>query len=407
MPFISPRTTGLAIKKKFASLGNVNVSPSARADVAVTPRGLGRMIVKAADVLGVNGVGLGASARNDIAVGDLAALERVLNRAKEILERNVEVQPLSPGRNNLAGATVGGRYAVFAGGTTPVRSDAVDAYSASLVRTVPEKLSYAREMGVYGAAPVGDYILLTSGYARGVFEAYNSSLVRTVLAEATPVGTYVLGSVGSYAVAVGPNITPANSVYSYNESLSRNYMGLISHTMITDDATALSMRGFVLFAGYRNSLDVDVFNEALARVPVDGLSRTAPSAMCASVGDYGFIAGGTNSNPYNASVDVYDTALVRSTVDPLTQGRYDGVGVSVGDWVLIAGGNRSSANATEVVDAYNSALVKRPITYMSQPRVFAAGASVGNYAIVAGGSPVSSLASLDIYDKDLNHRHSA
>ena len=69
--------------------------------------------------------------------------------------------PLSAGRYNLAGASVG-NYALFAGGFGSGEQSAVDAYNTSLTRSIPTTLSVARNQ--LAGASVGNYALFAGGY---------------------------------------------------------------------------------------------------------------------------------------------------------------------------------------------------------------------------------------------------
>ena len=133
------------------------------------------------------------------------------------LTKYTNTMGLSVARYDLAGASVG-NYAIFAGGRS---SGAVDAYDASLTRTVPEALSSARER--MAATSVGGYAIFQGGCSdtganvRGT-DYYDASLTRTVLTADEPSRQYhAATTIGKYAIFAGGATggTQANHAWAY------------------------------------------------------------------------------------------------------------------------------------------------------------------------------------------------
>ena len=228
-------------------------------------------------------------------------------------------------------AALAGEYAVFAGGdSVDGKYDAVSAvataYSRSLVRSVPNKLSVARKS--LAAASVGGYAVFAGGRNAAEYsgrtdyatvDAYNASLTRT-----TPTGL----------------------------SVARSGMG------------AASVGGYALFGGgvvltsqwqYKYYSTVDAYNASLTRTTPTGLSVARSGMGATSVGGYALFGGGVvetldlmgnNSIKNFATVDVYTEYLTKSTGQSLPSARYYLAAAAIGDYALFAGGSFYNGSVT-------------------------------------------------------------
>lgn len=120
-------------------------------------------------------------------------------------------------KDNLAGASVG-NYALFAGGSNGSgHLDSVDAFNGSLTRTIVSTLG-EKKYGMAGIS-IGDYAVFAGGVGNKnqstkSVEAYNQSLVKTVLSDLPAAGSPVSSKAGQYALfALGSNL------HLYNEKL--------------------------------------------------------------------------------------------------------------------------------------------------------------------------------------------
>ena len=121
---------------------------------------------------------------NNCIIGDKNAVSKITNPTA-----------LSNARRDLA-ATAIGNYALFGGGYTGNSSgNTVDAYDASLTRTIPTVLSNARR-GL-AATTIGNYALFSGGSYLNTVDAYDTSLIRT-----TPTALSI-GRDGLAATAIG------------------------------------------------------------------------------------------------------------------------------------------------------------------------------------------------------------
>jgi hypothetical protein len=150
---------------------------------------------------------------NNYIIGDKNAVSKITNPTA-----------LSNARRDLA-ATAIGNYALFGGGYTDNSSgNTVDAYDASLTRTIPTVLSNAR--GGLAATTIGNYALFGGGYTTSarvtVVDAYDTSLTRTTPTAlsigrdglaATAIGNYALFG-GGYRD--GSNVNTVDAYANFN-----------------------------------------------------------------------------------------------------------------------------------------------------------------------------------------------
>ena len=176
-------------------------------------------------------------------------------------------------------AALAGEYAVFAGGdSVDGKYDAVSAvataYSRSLVRNVPNKLSVARKS--LAAASVGGYAVFAGGRNAAEYsgrtdyatvDAYNASLTRT-----TPTGLSVARS-GMGATSVGGYALFGGGVVETLDLMGNNSI--------------------------KNFATVDVYTEYLTKSTGQSLPSARYYLAAAAIGDYALFAGGRF---YNGSV---------------------------------------------------------------------------------------------------------
>lgn len=232
---------------------------------------------------------------------------------------------LSSGRYYPVGARVGS-YALFAGGTpgsggllaiAPVNT--VDAYNASLTRSIPTAMSVARDS--FAGASVGNYALFAGGgrYIDGDFEeittvnAYNASLTRS-----TPTGL----------------------------SAARAYLSGASHA-----THAIFTGGMVGFSTYVHT--VDAYNASLTRSTPAQLPAAEEAPQAARAGDYVVVARGVSQLAY-----AYDASLTLSVAaKPLSNAGQGMAAGTIGDSAFFAGGYQGDALApTQQVNIYTNEL---------------------------------------------------
>lgn len=259
---------------------------------------------------GVNPSGTGTGRRNAC-----TSINKYLTKASMSLG-------LSKAKSGMGSATIG-NYAIFAGGENDGSLDSVDAFDASLTRTVPTSLSHKRSQ--LAGACTKDYAVFGGGYnnsdERGTdwIDRYDASLTRSTGYFPGTGEPYSLAatSVGKYAIFAGGH--------------EANTPGL---------STAYSVN-----------------NSGTASI-ITSLSQGRGNLTAATLGDYAVFAGGCGA--YNAAtyttIDTYDTSLTRESNISLTVARQSLAAISIGDYVLFGGGdttnNLSSVSPTNAVDIY-------------------------------------------------------
>jgi hypothetical protein len=320
------------------------------------------------------------------------------------------ITSLSVARGDLAAGSVGSYVLFGGGGPNGGYTSVVDAYNTSLTRSTPTALSQARS-GL-AAGSVGNYVLFGGGVAAGanvnsgtfsaVVDAYNASLTRsipTALSFSYP--GHAAGSVGNY-VLFGGGITGSTGwstfsavVEAYNTSLIKSTPTTLS--LARSHLAAGSVGNYVLFGGGQALSDsggreytstVDAYNASLTRSTPTSLSFKRYNSAAGSVGNYVLFGGGNQSSIVNA----YDTSLTRSIPTALSSGREWVKAGSVGSYVLFGGGaeGMSSATVSSIVDIYNTSLTST-LTALSEARYFLAAGSVGNYVLFGGGNSSSTV----------------
>lgn len=336
--------------------------------------------------------------------------------ATGVLEYRGTATPLSIGRHSGAGATLAGKYALFAGGR------AGDTYA---------------DAGWTGSATETDLV-----------EAYDRSLTRINVSEGlknkcmrlagTGVGDYVLFGGGFIDGGNARESTVYSTVTVYDKSLTRiDFSGSIvdgSHL------TAVTLGGHAIFAGGRcinikqnddgtytyyydtPYIGYSIFDSSLTRIPNGGIdggwwgSGARWSMASATVGNYALFGGGrtgTGDSDMSYEVEAIDTSItLHRTVGDLSRKRTDLAAAKVGDYALFAGGytyNNSSFgigtnSSCDTVDAYNSSLTRSAPEALWIPRHDLCGASLGEYALFAGGDykyDSTIRSQVDVYDASL------
>ncbi|PNT91298.1 hypothetical protein [Clostridium thermosuccinogenes] len=268
-----------------------------------------------------------------------------------------------------------GNYALFAGGASSYLSgsdlDNVDAYTVSLVKTTPAKLSVAR--GQAWGAYTSSHALI-GGYRTSV-DTYNASLVRGSAPEmARGLIGMSSGQVGDYAFFAGgfynDDITYYSSdVYAYSSSLVKSILSLSSSRSAM---TVASVANYILFiggVGPRLSTAVDCYNTSLVKVNVDRLpsSDQSPENVAgASNQNYALCIGG-GFETKTAVAHAWNSSLVRTTPPNLTnQNRSrSNAGASHSAYAVFSGGEAFESETyvqAQDVNYYDVNLVRRSAT---------------------------------------------
>ena len=322
--------------------------------------------------------------------------------------------PLSSARSELAGASAGGVYAVFAGGHLATGSTygvaTVDAYNAALTRVDATDLSAASRQ--LQSATTNNYAMFTGGTldnntdtARGTLAAYNSSLTQTKGSLSERRTQIYSTGLGEYGIFAGGN-TAGNyksTVDVFDASLTRTNPGAL--LIEGGCAGAATTAGeYAIFAGGMNArgsnANVSACNTSFTRIKVEDLSGNKSYFYGASNGNYALFAGGMNGS--KTTVDTYDSSLTKVSVDPLSVGRYGYAAVSIGNQVVFAGGLKVKTNGTAdgvsaSIDTYDESLTRNSTLELSEARTSLAGAVVGENALFAGGSNSGSCSTVDVF----------
>lgn len=303
--------------------------------------------------------------------------------------------PLSEGRDNLSGASVG-NYCLFAGGASSIDpTNTVDAYNTSLVRSSPTALSSSRENMCSGS--IGDYALFAGGRDAdavvSTVNAYNASLTRstpTALSVKRAFGGRKGANTGDYLLFAGGETDSDSSktVDAYNKSLTRSTSTALSTA--TYAAAGGSVGDYALFAGgedanYNYISTVVAYNKSLTKSTPTALSVARNKAASASIENYAVFAGGSNRDSGGKAVDAYNKSLVRTTPAsfPQVMTRHCG-GQANGRAIFALGGSSSSALVSEVY-SYDKTLTLKALDNVQEARRDGECASVGNYVLFAGG----------------------
>lgn len=317
------------------------------------------------------------------------------------LEYYGALTPLSAGRSDLAAATVGS-YALFGGGYNSGYKDVVDAYSSSLIRSLPTVLSKARN-GL-SATSVGDYALFGGGYTSNntpvsTVDAYNSSLTRrTPTALSVSRRSLAAVSVGKYALFGGGGEVNAykNNVEAYNSSLTRSIATTLSTARKNLSAAAVGSYGLFGggFTGGYSSV-VDAYDSSLTRSKPTGLSVGRYMLTGGSAKNHALFVGGQSSGAYKDTVDAYDSSLTRTTPESLSIARAQIAATTLGGFALFGGGYTTVHYG--VVEVYDQSLTRCLPTQMVVARGGPAAATVGDYALFGGGSNTDAVEAYTIF----------
>lgn len=350
-------------------------------------------------------IGIGGKARKvkKMYIGDSSGKARLCYSAE--LEKVGMAENLSDERCTVAASV--GNYALFAGGYgywrySAVIYDAVDAYSASLTKSMPTALSTVRES--HAGASVEGYALFAGG-ANGTrstdivdsVDAYSASLTRTAAATLSGkrkwIGAASLEGRAFFAGGASTNLnsnTKCANVEVYNGTLTRTAATNLSVARYSPLTATIG--GRVLFAGGDFTKVVDVYSASLTRTAAADLSRsTSGGDASIAVGNYaiftsGLVVGsdGVGSFVGNTSCDVYNASLTKTTVTLLSVARVYMSAGTVGDYALFAGGG-SNSPYSDVVDACDTSLTRTTVTALDYPRRNLSSATVGDYLLFAGG----------------------
>lgn len=314
------------------------------------------------------------------------------------LEYYGRAKALSYQRQLLAATTIG-NYALFGGGNRSSESaNVVDAYSASLTRSVPTAMTTKRH--ALAAATIGNYALFGGGqnysgddYLSSV-ETYNTSLTKGSASSfsrarrrlaATSIGNYALFAGGYEKSLNGPSPTQYGD--AYNRWLTRSNI-ILRYGQAALAAT--SVGSYALFAGGEGDSTsasflnyVCAFDTSLTKNNNARLSSSRHSLAGASIGNYALFGGGYNGSSMSAVVDAFNSSLTRTIAPSLSTARNELAATAIGDYAIFAGGYASSYSA--VVDIYDKSLTKKNGTKISSARYQLAATNIGNYALFGGG----------------------
>lgn len=220
---------------------------------------------------------------------------------------------------------------------------------------------------------------------------------------------------GMYAASPDSVLYQTNSVYSFNNYLTKESLSSLSN--ISSYLAGANVGNYALFAGgyslrqtsggtvYYTGLDtVDAYDDSsLTKTTVSSLSTGRGELAGASIGNYAlFAGGGTANNRINVTnddeINAYNISLTRSSPSSLFRTTRSLGGASVGNYALFAGGYAALATA------YNRSLTRSSTTSLSVPRKLLVGTSVGNYALFAGGMDTRSseyYSTVEAYDTSL------
>lgn len=271
-------------------------------------------------------------------------------------------------------------HGIIAGGATSNYFmnvvDNVDAYSASLVRTVCTPLLEKR--AVLPSASVGQYALFGGG--RGLS---------------------------------GGNSAIMNVADAYNDSLVRTHPNMHPSSFL--DSTGANNDNFAIFAGggdlsgYNGNTWLFWYDANLSRFfNSSGLSSPRRKSSGTKLGQYALFGGGqhVDSTTYLTVVDAFDNSMVRSTLTPFVSGRYDHSAASTEDYALFIGGRGShlGVDAYISVEVYNKSLVRLPQIFLNERRACSASLKLKDSVIVAGGGLYSAgtdLNTVETFDNSL------
>lgn len=307
---------------------------------------------------------------------------------------------LSKSRSELAAATAGTSYALFACGAGNTMStyfyDIVEAYSSSLTK----KTATAYGDTCYGlaGASIGNYAVFGGGGGNNnlstntVVNAYNTSLTKSTPSALTEQRSFLrAASNGTYLIFAG-------GAYSWNEvDVDAYNSSLTKYTSPTTLASARSRHAatnignYALFAG-GGSATTEAYNKSLTKTTASSNCHTSANYIAAaSVGNYAIFAGDSTT------ITAYNSSLTRSTATVMSSARIYLAGTSLKNTFAIFGGG----NLSNTVDVITDTLTKSTPQTLSQGRSYLAAASIGDYALFAGGGTGdylnSSVTTVDVY----------
>lgn len=280
-----------------------------------------------------------------------------------------ETTALSAARYSLAGASTKS-HALFAGGVLSGGrswSNAVEAYSSSLNKSIIQSLSVARAS--MGAASIGGCAIFAGGQT-----FYDRSRI--------------------------------SNVDAYDSALT--YRGLTNLGAARSSIGATSNENYAIFAGGDTrrttaTTSVDAYNTSLTRTTPTALSSKRKDAGAARTGQYGVIAGGWGYPDFVRTVEAYNGSLVRSNPTPLGGDISQNnriTGLTAGDYAVFIG--TPSGDSPNRVFAYDKALTQIKPSSVYTLVSNAASATLEGFGMMAGGSlGLGVIAHIQVYDPSL------
>lgn len=261
---------------------------------------------------------------------------------------------LSPGRQDLAAASVGG-YAIFAGGWNSVNA---------------------------GNGTNAEQ------YATNAYDSYLSSVAVPRLDE--PRHSLASASNRTHALFAGGTNGEKYSqkVEAYTDTLTKsNADGLTSGAM---GLFGGNVGEYMLFGGGRDKSGsvstVDAYDSSLTKTSLEDMLSARENASCASAGSALIIGGGKTFGTSIVPVDAeaYDNHLTKVSIPPLSYGRsgLDATGV---DGCAVFGSGFEGSDPDSGIDMYDSSLTHTKMPYEGTRRAYYSAGSIGSYVLFGGG----------------------
>lgn len=322
------------------------------------------------------------------------------------LEYYGKITPLSQEKWLAGTASIEGKYALFVGGSAPgsiFHTNSVEAYDPLLSRTVTTVFDNWRD--ILGTQ-VGDYALFGGGLIgtrTDAVVAFSSSLVISypdnTLSE--EIHNHAVASVGKnkYALFAGGGWSSNTGDYCQNivDAYDSSLTSVPCPTLENKKAylTGVTFGDYAIFAGGWDAVtntkfsDVEAFDPQLTKHTLENLDTAYFEGKGASIGDkYALFV-------KNKQVEAYDSSLTKLSTASIAEfsiSRENFGAVSSETCALFAGGRSNITNGTysdgtplSLVEAYDRSLTKTLGTNLNKARYFLSAARIGDYALFAGG----------------------
>lgn len=281
-----------------------------------------------------------------------------------------------------------GSYALITGGWD---SDAVYAYSKSLTKSYPTKLSATGSARV--GASVGGYSLFTPTTFVTTVDVYSDSLTKSTVSLGVGRNTSGSASFGNYALIAGGygNNGNVGTVDAFDRSLTRTTPTALS--VARESLSGAANGSYAVFAGGYISNDgvcsnaVDAYDTSLTKSTLSNLNNAAKDMLSANVGRYAILGGGIDGASGVRRYYFYDTSLTRSIrlLDRSDHSWQHGATCLMDEYALF----NTGWGSTDAIYAFDTSLVVTESITLSSPRLSIGAANVGEYALFAGGQSIA------------------